>query len=837
MNQDNVFTARGALALAITTVLVTASAAAAEPPSRSPTVLDEIVVTVQRRQESLQDVPVAVTALDGDTLEARGITNFASYLQTVPGASLNELGSLANEVKFRGIGVGTAFQSPTTAVYFGEVPVIHTGRNVNSSYNLRAIDLARIEVMRGPQGQLFGANSLGGAIRSIPRAADLESFGVRGNVEGYGTHNGGDSWNADATVNVPLVTGRFAARLTGYTATDAGWYDNVYAGGIPLATLAGAVPRPPPGAPPPPPGSPPPPPFFALPFVLPTLGPAAAAYAAPAVLREDVNELKTDGARLMLGGRLNDAVGIEVALLWERQRQDGDVGAQQISPIPGRIPGTFIVPNTQNPALSFAYPGTSDATRFQQYQAAIGGLRDELRLANVVVTWDAGVGTLTSSTAYWDRRSQFSSDLGNLAWVYTGVAATLPLRATRDDEPQTFIQELRLASNGNGPWRWLGGLYYQQIDQDFELGFVEDSPVQLARSLISRLVPPGTPVPADITRQVASFEDEQVAAFGELGYQFTPAWSAAASFRWFTLDQSADVVENVAQFQNLGPQRRSNSDDVFTPKVNLSYRPTEDQLWYAPAANGFRTGVINLDLPPGPCGRELAAAGFPQGAPSTEPDTVWNYELGAKLEFLDDRVTLNAAAYHIRWNDMQAQVNLNALIPGSACQFPVQLNVGDARSRGLELELAALLTDHLRLDAAFAYTDAEYLTDYPAAGIAKGQAVENVPETQAFVGLQYSRPLLGRDAFARVEVAYVGDKEKKGFDFVSQPQPVELGDYATVNLRLGWRFTDAVAAELWANNLFDEYGVTYAADSGGLTPPTVYTIRPRSVGATLRVSF
>ncbi len=112
-----------------------------------------------------------------------------------------------------------------------------------------------------------------------------------------------------------------------------------------------------------------------------------------------------------------------------------------------------------------------------------------------------------------------------------------------------------------------------------------------------------------------------------------------------------------------------------------------------------------------------------------------------------------------------------------------------------------------------------------------------MPETQGFLGLQYTADLFGRSAFARVEVAYVGRKEKKGFDFVNQAQPFPLGDYTTVNLRLGWRFADGVSAELWANNLLDEYGVTYAADSGGLTAPTVWTIRPRSVGATLRVNF
>ncbi|MCC6009260.1 MAG: Plug domain-containing protein, partial [Rhodobacteraceae bacterium] len=123
------------------------------------TTIEEITVTAQRREQAVQDVPVAITALSQSMLEERGITDYATYLRTIPGASFAENSTLGNEVKFRGVGSGTAALSPTTAIYLGEVPIIHTGRNVNSSFNPRLVDMERIEVLRGPQGQLYGANS------------------------------------------------------------------------------------------------------------------------------------------------------------------------------------------------------------------------------------------------------------------------------------------------------------------------------------------------------------------------------------------------------------------------------------------------------------------------------------------------------------------------------------------------------------------------------------------------------------------------------------------------------------------------------------------------------
>ena len=188
---------------------------------------DELIVTAQKREQALQEVALAVTAINSESIETRGIVDFSSYLRTVPSASLQELGTLGNEVKIRGVGNGTAEVSPTTSVYLGEVPIIHTGRGVNSSYNFWTVDLERIEVLRGPQGQLYGSNSLGGAIRNLPAKPVMNETQIRGSVTGANTDDGDWSGNADLTLNVPLVDDSMALRVTGYAARLGGWYDNV----------------------------------------------------------------------------------------------------------------------------------------------------------------------------------------------------------------------------------------------------------------------------------------------------------------------------------------------------------------------------------------------------------------------------------------------------------------------------------------------------------------------------------------------------------------------------------------------------------------------------------
>ncbi|MCC6009262.1 MAG: TonB-dependent receptor, partial [Rhodobacteraceae bacterium] len=356
------------------------------------------------------------------------------------------------------------------------------------------------------------------------------------------------------------------------------------------------------------------------------------------------------------------------------------------------------------------------------------------------------------------------------------------------------------------------------------------------------LTPPTSPEPTPriVTRQQADYDDKQIAPFGELSYDITERLNAAFSFRWFKVDQTSVVTGEGFQFLSQGTTRDSNTDRKFTPRFNLSWQATDDQLYYATVAEGFRTGILPRDLPQAICGQELANAGFPDCLEPTDKDTTLNYEIGAKMRFADRRVTVNAAAYRIKWKDVQGQVFMTSFAPNPAfsqCNSDAILNVGDAEIDGAELELSAQLTETLRLDMALSYTDATWTRAIPQYRVSPGDRVENTPDWLAFVGLQQGFNLFGRDAYVRVDWNYVGEKPRKPGDFVTQEQPFKIGDYSIVGLRASVALGERQRAELWVDNLFNEYGVTWALDTGGFTAPTMFPVRPRAVGLTLRWDF
>jgi outer membrane receptor protein involved in Fe transport/dihydrodipicolinate synthase/N-acetylneuraminate lyase len=706
-----------AIAAVIATSLgPTSPAAAAE---RATSALEEIVVTAQKRTQDLQDVPVAVTAIQADQLDARGVRDFDNYLRTVPGVAFAELGNQSNEVKIRGVGTGTAQLSPTTAIYLGEVPVIHTGRGLNSSYNFRLVDIERIEVLRGPQGQLYGSNSLGGAIKNIPTRAKLDSFALSGSASGSGMTEGDDSYDADLTINVPLGTSA-GVRLTAYYASLGGWYDNVYAGGRPLNSL---LPVPPlfqgtvngqpvgtPFGPPwaalapavpilrfPLPAGPPGPPLRVVPGIL-ARNPAAATYVAPSNAEENVNDSTVRGARLMSTFVASDTFRADVMVAYERKKNEGTSWTTAVPAVPGPIAGTYVVPRTvpNSTPVPVLYP--SNFRDYEQVNPVDAGNEDEILLANLLLEWDLGFGTLTSSTSYWDRTETLQTDLGILAFPTTGVSGTFPVVVNRDDMPKSYIQELRLTSDDDGRLSWLAGLFWQRIPQDYRVEVTDLSGLDILRTdrTVRAAINNTAPPPAGpVGLQIGKFEDTQYAVFGEIAYDVTPKFNAAFSFRWFDLEQESELINTGFFFATQGNSLRKNDASEFTPKLNLSYRPSGDLLFYATAAEGYRTGITNRTLPLDLCARELANAGYPDGVPPTEADTLWNYELGAKMTFADRRVSVNAAIYRIDWSDLQAQVFLSALkdpaVAVSQCTFETIFNVGDAQIDGAELEVAAKL--------------------------------------------------------------------------------------------------------------------------------------------------
>ena len=846
----------------VSALLAYALPASAAAPAVSE--LEEVIVTADRRDQRLQDVPSAVTAISAESLLERGANDFGSYFRTVPGAALAELGTQGNEVKLRGVGNGTAQLSPTTAVYFGDVPVISTGPSINSSYNFRLVDMERIEVLRGPQGQLYGANSLGGAIKNIPHEPDMKSFGATVSGSGFDTQGGAGSYDGDASVNIPIIAGVLAARVAGYYSREGGWFDNVYKGGVPLISLV-------------PPGPPIPPPLWGPAGVNPLRwafgitarsNPAIGAYTAPANNEQDVNSQDVKGARVILRWIPSDRLSADLTVVGEQKHTAGTTWATDIPnnplgklipPLPPFPPGpgpkiypglpggfsgppTVGVPNTTTASpIRYLYP--TSAANYQQANGLDAKANDKIFLASLAVDYDLGFSTLRGLVAHWDRTEALDTDLGIFGYIYTGVFAEVPTRVHREDNPKNTIEELRLTSKSQGPLTWIAGLYHEKVDQSYTAltsdlsGLDIFYHIALTQAAAHFGPPPTTPL---MGLQDEKYTDEQYAAYGELAYDLTSTFNAALSFRGFTLDQTAKIVNSGFQYAGQPNTDRKHNDHIFTPKLNLSWKPTKDQLYYVTAAEGYRTGITNNDVPLNLCTAELAAAGSPAGLQPTRPDKLWNYELGAKMAFADRRVTVNGAIYHIDWSNLQSQVIMSGLAPipqASRCNFPAIFNVGKATIEGLELEVNALLSNHLRLDWSFASTNPRYESNYPALGIVKGAKMQGTPDLQSTLGLQYGFELAQRSGFARVDWSYTGRVPNAGNDFRTQAAPFQSGDFHTVNARLGMDITREFRIELFADNLLNEFGVQRQIDVNGGQAPTVFTIRPRTLGATVRISY
>lgn len=826
--------------------------------------IEEILVTAQKREQNLGDVSIAVTALPEEALQDRAIRDFDTYLRSVPGTSFANQGNQGSEVKIRGVGNGTSRLSPTVAVYLGEVPVIHNGRSINSSYDFYITDMARIEVLRGPQGQLYGSNSLGGAIKNVPNKPDLSALAVSGSASGSAMHDGDESYSGDLTLNVPL-TDTIGMRVTGYSAKQGGWIDNIFEGGSRIGdgSLASDL-----YIPSPPSGPAYPPELFALPVrFLPILidkvnldNPddydAVINYVTPSNARENVNETERSGARGMFTWEATDVFTADVMLAYEDKENNGTSWVTNIPAIPGpypfngRGPQTYAIPRTADPVTGTVpaqnptrYP--TSAKKYQQANPVDAGNSDEIFLANLVLNLDLDFATLTWSTGYWDRTEVLETPLP-LSYIATGVDGTWPVFNRRDDNPRAFIQELRLTSSGEGPFTWIGGVFYQDITQDFRIDILDPTGFMLQNLWPPRPPrPPPHPDGTELGTTLGKFDDEQIALFGELAYDILPTVNVAFGFRWYDIDQKADITYSGAVFNSSlinTPTHRDNSESGFLPKVTLSWTPTDDARIYVTAAEGWRSGVTNEDVPPATCSQALINAGFPDGVPNTDPDTVWNYELGAKMTFADQRVSVNGAIYQVDWKDLQTQVFLQGFdndgSPTSGqCTYDRLFNVGDATIRGGELEAVFQVTDGWRVDASVAYTDGEYDDGNTQLRINPGATIEGTAKTTAYLGVQYDFSAFNRDGFARADYTYTGDIEAKPTDFLTQPLAYPIGEFQTVNLRAGMGVSEGLRAELFVSNLFDEFGVSRAMDLAGAAPPTYFSIPPRTVGLALRFNY
>ena len=694
-------------------------------------VADAVIVTATRRAERLIDVPLSIQAIGGDELEKLGAVDFSDYVRTVAGISFIDSGAGRSQISIRGVTTGQDIgqgAEATVGVYLDETPI----SEASSQPDIKLFDIDRVEVLRGPQGTLYGSGSLGGTIRVLPNMPDFDGVSGQLKLTGSSTESGGFNKAVNGWVNLPL-SDKAAVRIVGYGIRNDGFLDDNYGGN---GSHTG----------------------------------------------KNINDEKTYGGRLTL--RVQPTEKLDVVLTGIYQK--GEFGA--FEEVTDNFPGLVIQQSADQP------------------------FEDEYKIANLKVVYDFDFATLTSATSYFDRSRYLENDIDYFLEALAGIPRGIsPLLY----EANTFSQEVRLTSNGDGPFSWLVGAFYLDRSDDFN-------------QTINVLGAPAPATKADNLFYLDRASDvEQVAGFAEVSYDLTDRLTATAGVRISDIKR-----KNVAETDGLLLQEFLSGDfseQSTTPKFNLSYHLTDDSLIYFQAAKGFRIGGVNPGLPP--CD---PAAGCAIDVGSTyDSDSLWNYEIGSKLQLFDNAMTLTASVFYIDWSDIQLSVSRGDGFDGF-------LNAGDATSQGAEVETSFQVNKFLSIGGQVTYTDAtlESLPVSVADFAIEGQKLPGVAKWSSAANFELGAPIWGNEyAYLRGDLQYVGSRENALGPFAEK-----LDNYSLLSLRAGIQ-RGPYDLSLFANNLTDERAELFRQSVFGVRNGDPLQLdrtsvnRPRTIGVSVSRQF
>ncbi|MBS0374712.1 MAG: TonB-dependent receptor [Proteobacteria bacterium] len=780
----------GAIAPGVSTALVAALLLAPGPAARAeqargeaPNQLEEIVVTATKRASTVQATPMSITAISGDDIRERGVPNLTDLVQSVPGVSMRSSGQGQTELEMRGMS-SAGGNSPTVGFYLDETPLTAPANAQNGKVVIdpNLYDIARVEVLRGPQGTLYGSGSMGGTIKLVPNAPNPAGFETSAELDPSQTSAGGFNHTENGMMNLPLGSSA-ALRLVGTAAHQSGWIDRVVIadGAFPLETDN-----------------------------LQTRGNVLAAPVAN--VYRNSNDSNLYAARVALLWKPTAELSIEPLFMYQRLYQDG---LSQIDSDPG----------------TYAHYQPFDAKE---------SYADRFTLGTVKVTYAFPAFDLTSSTSRWIRDAELHQDgAEEFQWAFSVPSAIMPYYVSQggfgpatptpvelDNSSQTS-EELRLTSTGNGALKWVAGYFYSKFESCY----------------CSTVLFPGA-IPAfgsaNAFTQYQTTHITQNSFFGELSYQLTPALKATAGLRRYSYRNEVDAATSgfvsISGSDAFVYARSPESNQGVDPKIDLSYQLKPNLLVYATASKGFRPGGGNQPVPTsGPLGAVCEAnlqanhgtTAFVPSPLTFEPDSVWNYELGEKAQLLDKKVTVNSAAYFERWGATQQNVPL-------PCGYPYTANAGVAHVYGAELELNALLMPGLLLSVAGTYTHATFAVGSLEASIAPGTRVQDVPDHTASLALSYRHPLAGSlNYLVRGDYTYVAARTDVTYALNHVPS------YELANLRAGVE-GDHWTSALYVRNLFNQRAMLGNAFQLNLNIPTfnrVVVAQPLTVGIDLTFRY
>ena len=824
---------------ALTLPVIATAASAAESG------IGEVLVTATRRNAvSVQHVSMSISALPQSQIDDLSIKTSQDLQRLVPALRISPNGPAGVNISIRGITSNNG--AATTGVYLDDT-AMQTRRlggisNGGGVFLPQLFDLERVEVLKGPQGTLYGGSSLGGTIRYITPEPSLEEFSGYSKGEINSTYKGGMGYEAGAAVGGPIMRDKIGFRVSAWGRHIAGWVDHVN-------------------------------------------------WRDPSeIVAKDVNATEQHAYRAALRFQPSETVKVTPSVYYSREHiKDSD---QIYLPIPqystpamatnldtnqplggpggGFLPSGYTpTPTADNVHLDvpgyigtpvYIYPAqTFGPVNLGKYQSIVNtyvgtGYKGQLEpqvqdrtsslfLPSLAIDVDAGPVQIKSVTSYIHDKSDGNLDLsftepgnttstvgGGYNWQFfsslrndvgeggigdNGVFSSKYLYAAHR---KAWSEEIRLSSNyDDSRFSWVVGAYFNDAKTDS----TNSAPQNRDALQIPLLGHPQAISPAHSASEIATqiqistsqtLKERELAGYGELNYKILDKLTATAGVRVtrskidYTSASFGLLIPAPFAVTLANPLVGKIKETPVTPKFALSYQATDDDLFYVSAAKGFRAGGVQSQANPGQCATDLQALGITETPASYGADSVWSYEAGAKMGF-GSRARVNASVFYTEWNNPQTPF----ILP--TCVFTYVRNIGKAVSQGFDLDGTVIVVDGVTASFNLGYTDPHYAkTIISQTGnvqkllVAKGQKLTGIPGWQGNLGLRYDF-MVGNDRMAYImgNFQYIGKFYNTGGPGTSGYSP----DYLTtpsmtyVTVRAGVKF-DSLEVSVFADNLFNQ---------------------------------
>ena len=759
------------LSLAIAAALYGAAAVYGSPAQAATAVsdsLEEITVTARKRTENLQDVPQSIDVFTSKDLQNLSITQFEDYATKTPSVSFISTGPGTQMFFMRGVSDGSnpnVTNTSSTGFFVDDMSMSFYG----SIPDLHSYDIERIEILNGPQGTLFGAGSMSGAIRTITNKPDPDAFSAGVDVDGGKIDRGGINSSYEAFVNLPVIDGKTAIRLSGFAVHDGGFIDNVlttrtWVNGVVSNNSQWA--------------------------------------------RNNYNTQNIDGGRAAIKQVFNDDWNLLLTYSYQSQRhvgawdQDpdryGDRKVSRFGPENGdnyvktldlHLEGDVGIGDLVFASTSWSQPSRStlEYSEYVQYSTV-----QPFTAANI-----QSFACRTGPTVQGGTDAFSGCNIPAQYYIYL-------------DQTHRWSNELRLQSKSGGRLHWLGGLYWEKTKENYSNFFhmpgiqPAGEAYQSSISYYNNYYAPeqAKPLPGEWYSYRSRFDYLETTEFADLTYDFTDRWSVEAGVQHFQSDFTGSSAWAGYFWDPKVPTNYTGASHKVNAKANVNFKVSKGLLLYATFSQGFRDGGINSGLGPS-C--------INNGAPAYyKPDTLNNFEIGWKSTLLNGHMTWNGALYYMDWKGYQTPVFDLAI-----CPTTFNANLGDAHVSGAESNLDYVILDGLTVQVSGSYNDSHLISNTyqnPDYAVVPGERLPYVPYFSYSANARYEKPL-GPDfkGFVQYDIAHKGDmwsdlrvSNPNGFGRSLQPS------YSISNLRFGLQApNDHWAAEAYISNLLNKNAVIF----------------------------